>query len=132
MRSEPWARLTIEAGNRIDQTARVLVPRLLQDGLGRAALDDDAPMHHGHAIGKGASDRDVVGDHQEGDAMVKELTGAKLMAMDEDIPALTNWGTPFLFGPGSIHVAHRDDEFVAIDELLAAVDAYERIVRAVL
>jgi metallo-beta-lactamase class B len=28
-------------------------------------------------------------DHMEGDAMVKELTGAKLMAMEEDIPALT-------------------------------------------
>jgi acetylornithine deacetylase len=51
-------------------------------------------------------------------------------AFATDIPALTNWGTPFLFGPGSIHVAHRDDEFIAIDELLAAVDAYERIVRA--
>jgi metallo-beta-lactamase class B len=29
------------------------------------------------------------GDHMEGDAMVKELTGAKLMAMAEDVPALT-------------------------------------------
>jgi metallo-beta-lactamase class B len=28
-------------------------------------------------------------DHMEGDAMVKELTGAKLMAMSEDIPALS-------------------------------------------
>lgn len=27
-------------------------------------------------------------DHQEGDAMVKELTGAKVMAMAEDVPAL--------------------------------------------
>lgn len=45
-----------------------------------------------------------------------------------DIPALTNWGTPYLFGPGSIHVAHRDDEFVAIDELCRAVDAYEQLV----
>ena len=53
-------------------------------------------------------------------------------AFATDIPALTNWGTPFLFGPGSIHVAHRDDELIAIDELMAAVDAYERIVRAVL
>ena len=30
------------------------------------------------------------GDHQEGDAMVKELTGAKVMAMAEDVPALQN------------------------------------------
>src|SRR5881275_1026240 len=28
------------------------------------------------------------GDHQEGDAMVKQLTGAQVMAMAEDIPAL--------------------------------------------
>jgi acetylornithine deacetylase len=53
-------------------------------------------------------------------------------AFATDIPALTRWGTPFLFGPGSIHVAHRDDEFIAVDELMAAVDAYERIARAVL
>ena len=46
-----------------------------------------------------------------------------------DIPALTNWGTPYLFGPGSIHVAHREDEFVSIDELRSAVDAYETIAR---
>ena len=28
------------------------------------------------------------GDHQEGDALVKELTGAQVMAMDDDVPAL--------------------------------------------
>jgi metallo-beta-lactamase class B len=28
------------------------------------------------------------GDHMEGDAMVKELTGARVMAMDRDVPAL--------------------------------------------
>jgi acetylornithine deacetylase len=53
-------------------------------------------------------------------------------AFATDIPALANWGTPYLFGPGSIHVAHRDDESVSIDELHAAVDSYERIVRAVM
>ena len=46
-----------------------------------------------------------------------------------DIPAMPSWGTPYLYGPGSIHVAHRDDEHVDIAELHAAVDAYERIVR---
>ncbi len=50
-------------------------------------------------------------------------------AFATDIPALTNWGTPYLFGPGSIHVAHRDDEHVRVDELRAAVTAYERLAR---
>ena len=49
-----------------------------------------------------------------------------------DIPALTKWGTPYLFGPGSIHVAHRDDEFVALDELRAAPAAYAKIAREAL
>ncbi len=49
-----------------------------------------------------------------------------------DIPKLSNWGTPYLFGPGSIHVAHRDDEHVAIAELRAAADAYVRIAEAAL
>ena len=53
-------------------------------------------------------------------------------AFATDIPALTNWGTPYLFGPGSIHVAHREDEHVRVDELHRAVDAYEHIVRQVL
>ena len=30
------------------------------------------------------------GDHMEGDALLKELTGAKVMAMAEDVPALEN------------------------------------------
>ncbi|HJQ22063.1 MAG TPA: M20/M25/M40 family metallo-hydrolase [Gemmatimonadaceae bacterium] len=49
-----------------------------------------------------------------------------------DIPLLTNWGKALLFGPGSIHVAHTPDEFIAVDELRNAVDAYERIVRTLL
>ena len=52
-------------------------------------------------------------------------------AFATDIPALTNWGTPFLFGPGSIHVAHREDEHIRVAELRAAVDAYVRLARAV-
>ena len=44
-----------------------------------------------------------------------------------DIPALDRWGVPYLYGPGSIHVAHRDDEHVEIAELASAADAYVRI-----
>jgi len=48
-------------------------------------------------------------------------------AFATDIPKLGNWGTPYLFGPGSIHFAHRDDEHIAVPELRGAVDAYVRI-----
>ena len=55
-----------------------------------------------------------------------------IAAFATDIPELSNWGTPYLFGPGSIHVAHRDDEHVDIAELEAAVEGYERLARAAL
>jgi acetylornithine deacetylase len=41
-----------------------------------------------------------------------------------DIPALSNWGEPTLFGPGSIHVAHTSGEFIAKKQQLEAVDIY--------
>jgi acetylornithine deacetylase len=49
-----------------------------------------------------------------------------------DIPFLSAWGQPLLFGPGSVHVAHTDHEHVSISELHAAVDSYERIVKGLL
>jgi acetylornithine deacetylase len=54
------------------------------------------------------------------------------VAYTSDIPLLSRWGTPLLFGPGSIHVAHTTDEYIDVDELRSAVDAYERIARTVL
>jgi acetylornithine deacetylase len=54
------------------------------------------------------------------------------VAYTTDIPLLSKWGKPLLFGPGSIHVAHTPDEFIAVDELRNAVDAYERIVHSLL
>ena len=49
-----------------------------------------------------------------------------------DVPFLDRWGTPLLFGPGSILVAHTDGEFVTLDELHAAVDGFERLARGCL
>jgi acetylornithine deacetylase len=53
-------------------------------------------------------------------------------AFATDLPSLTNWGTPYLFGPGSVHVAHTDHEHVSITELEQAVDAYHRLGKAAL
>jgi acetylornithine deacetylase len=49
-----------------------------------------------------------------------------------DIPFLTAWGEPLLFGPGSIHVAHTANEFIAIPELQAAVGHFTAIARHLL
>jgi acetylornithine deacetylase len=53
-------------------------------------------------------------------------------AFTTDIPALSNWGEPVLIGPGSIHVAHTEREFVAKQELSEAVDLYCEIAKKLL
>ncbi len=46
-----------------------------------------------------------------------------------DIPALSNWGQPLLVGPGSIHVAHTEGEYVEKQQLSDAIDLYCRFAR---
>ncbi|MGI8548199.1 MAG: M20/M25/M40 family metallo-hydrolase [Gemmatimonadaceae bacterium] len=50
------------------------------------------------------------------------------VAYTSDIPLLGRWGTPLLFGPGSIHVAHTPEEYVDIHELRRSVDTYVSLV----
>ncbi|MCU1220644.1 MAG: peptidase dimerization [Candidatus Angelobacter sp.] len=50
------------------------------------------------------------------DSMVAKFT--------TDIPALSNWGTPVLLGPGSIHVAHTERECISKRQLHEAVELY--------
>jgi acetylornithine deacetylase len=44
-----------------------------------------------------------------------------------DVPVLTRWGKPLLIGPGSIHVAHTDEEHLSIDELTQSVEIYREL-----
>ncbi len=53
-------------------------------------------------------------------------------AFTTDIPALTRWGKPLLIGPGSIHVAHTEGEYIEKKQLLDAVDLYSKIARELL
>ena len=55
-----------------------------------------------------------------------------IAAFTTDIPALPNWGMPVLIGPGSIHVAHTDGEYIEKKQLLDAVELYSRIARSLL
>ena len=55
-----------------------------------------------------------------------------IAAFTTDIPALTRWGQPLLIGPGSIHVAHTEGEYIEKQQLLEAIDLYTRIARELL
>jgi acetylornithine deacetylase len=55
-----------------------------------------------------------------------------VVAFASDVPHLTNWGTRYLYGPGSIHVAHTDDEHVSVVELRVSVDAYVKLAEGTL
>ena len=54
------------------------------------------------------------------------------VAYTSDIPLLSNWGEPLLFGPGSIHVAHTPDEYIEVEELRTSVDIYEKLAKTLL
>ncbi len=56
-----------------------------------------------------------------------------IVSFGSDIPELSPaWGKPLMFGPGSIHLAHTDEERIPKQELLAAVSTYENIARRLL
>jgi len=50
-----------------------------------------------------------------------------IAAFTTDIPRLTNWGKPLLIGPGSIHVAHTEGEYIEKKQLAEAIDLYCKI-----
>ena len=50
-----------------------------------------------------------------------------IAAFTTDIPKFTNWGEPLLIGPGSIHVAHTEGEYIDKQQLQEAIDLYSKI-----
>jgi acetylornithine deacetylase len=52
----------------------------------------------------------------------------KVVRFTTDIPHMPNWGKPLLLGPGSILVAHTEDEFVLKRDLDTAVSLYQNLV----
>ncbi|MBZ5698813.1 MAG: M20/M25/M40 family metallo-hydrolase [Acidobacteriia bacterium] len=98
----------------------------------------------------------IVGDGCKIDQVLREAVGARaevrkiltlpamhfasldgfptsVVSFTTDIPVLAPaWGEPFLFGPGSIQVAHTKDEKISKRELLDAVDTYAQMTRMLL
>ena len=66
-----------------------------------------------------------------GDAPARYLTlpgfPQKTVAFGSDAPHLTNFREKIICGPGSITVAHRDDEYLSFDDLEQAITNYVNI-----
>ena len=52
-----------------------------------------------------------------------------VVAYTTDIPAFNGqWGQPLLFGPGTIHVAHTSQERIPKQQILDAVEIYQKLI----
>jgi acetylornithine deacetylase len=97
-------------------------------------------------VGEAAPVREAVHEAAAGRVEVREVLHTPVfhfstfdglpttvVAFTTDVPALhETWGTPFLIGPGSIHVAHTAEERIAKQELKEAVPIYARMVKRLL
>jgi acetylornithine deacetylase len=53
-----------------------------------------------------------------------------VVSFTTDIPAFGDaWGKPFLLGPGTIHLAHTDEERIRKTDLLDAIEIYKELAR---
>jgi acetylornithine deacetylase len=119
----------------------------IQGGRAPNVIPDDARAEvFVRLVDDGNSTRRAIAEAVAGFAEAKEvlcipavhmhpLAGFEttVVAYTTDIPAFNGaWGAPSLFGPGSIHVAHTDQERIAKREITAAVETYQKMVRQLL
>ncbi|KAJ5552608.1 hypothetical protein N7494_001986 [Penicillium frequentans] len=120
LRSEKFNASTLNIGVISGGQAASVVPALLRGGDGSVVVDfgdlGGAPPQY--------LDADV-----EGFEVITVNYGT-------DVPSLVIRGEKkvkrYLYGPGTIHVAHGDDEAITVGELERAVEGYKRLINAAL
>jgi acetylornithine deacetylase len=55
-----------------------------------------------------------------------------VVSFASDLPLLSDWGTGYQMGPGSIKVAHTEREHIRKQDLLDGVELYARLARELL
>ncbi len=107
----------------------VVSPAAEAEVMFRTVSDAEEVRRAVKVLGIPRRDRDVL---EVPPVHLKTIPGfeTSVFPFTTDIPFLSAWGVPLLFGPGSIHLAHTADEYVTITELTDAVDHYATLARA--
>ena len=111
------------AGNVISPSAEALVTWRVVDSTDtvRSKLSSIIEHHEGITV-------EILGASEPVQCSTIEGWQSRPVSFGTDLPWLGHLGRPYLVGPGSIHVAHTDDEHVPKAELVEAVALYERLV----
>ena len=115
-------------------------PDVLSDGRSRPAMTEGPVSGQSPSVIPGGSRacRGMTGNlivtPRGGDTPARYWTveglSSKSVAFGSDAPHLTNFVHKAICGPGSITVAHRNDEHVRVADLATAVDQYLALYRA--
>jgi acetylornithine deacetylase len=109
----------------------VVSPTAEAEVMFRTVCDANEVRHAVAALGSRVAIDDVL---EVPPVRMKTMPGfdTSVFPFTTDIPFLDAWGEPLLFGPGSIHLAHTEDEYISITELTGAVDHYMTLARTLL
>lgn len=104
--------------------SNVIPPEAEAEMLIRVATDLEALKRTIEQIIAGRADVEYT--FECGPVFMERLDGFEttVVSFTTDIPVLTNWGKPVLFGPGSILDAHTANERISKSQLVDAVDLY--------
>jgi acetylornithine deacetylase len=122
---------TVNIGTISGGRAPNVVPDYAKAELLIRLVDDGATLHE--QLREVVAGRCKVTEHLRIPALLLgKLDGFRttVVKYTTDIPAFGGaWGTPFLVGPGTIHVAHTSEERVPKAQLLEAIEIYQAMAR---
>lgn len=119
---------TIEGGMALN-----VVPPKAEAGLAIRLATKRQPIEEAiENVVRGRGEIEVLSCSEPVRMLEVEGFNQKVVRFTTDIPHLPNWGQPLLLGPGSILVAHTNDEFVRKRDLENATRLYVSLVRKLL
>ncbi|TLS21098.1 uncharacterized protein PpBr36_10607, partial [Pyricularia pennisetigena] len=122
--SDKFGNTTINVGTLAGGIAFNVIPEFAQSNISaRVAI---GPEDSGHVVVRNKIETILA--EENADHLSIECFQTTIVNYGTDIPNLKGNHTRYLYGPGSILVAHSDDEELTVGDLESAVKAYQKII----